>query len=269
MRISASSSRPDAPITSSARATRGAQRQTPQRPRAGWREVGLWLAFQIRLLNQWLFALAALGFLGAGALVAMQLRIGGPLGISNAAELSRLTLEPGAGLLAGMLASSLLVDDPLLELTMATRVGIAAVTLWRALLSMLLVACCSAGFLAWTLAHGVRYAHQQSALSLLLLWLAPVLLMGMLGLFGSLATGNGALGMVIAAIPLAGSLFLFPKLVTLPATHPFLITYTASGAQDAHDWWINRLTLLGIAAVFALWNWLLLRREERLLRTGQ
>ncbi|MGH2501089.1 MAG: hypothetical protein ACRDID_01100 [Ktedonobacterales bacterium] len=227
------------------------------------------LSLQFRLLNWWLFTLTTLGFLAAGALVALQLRIGGPLGESNAAALSRFTLEPGAGLLAGMLASSLLVGDPLLEVTMATRAGIGAVTLWRVLLSIALLLLCSAGFLAWTLAHDVRYAQQQSALYLLLLWLVPVLLLGSLGLCGSLLTGSSTLGMVIAAIPLAGSLLLFPKLITMPASHPFLITYSASGAQDARDWWINRLVLLGFAAVFALWSWRLLRREERLLRAGQ
>lgn len=263
MRISEPTAAPSAPTTHSASVA------APQRRRSRRRSIVLLLSFQFRLLNWWLFSLTALGFLAAGALVAMQLRIGGSLGESNAAVLSRITLEPGAGLLAAMLASSLIVGDPLLEVTIATRAGIGAVTLWRALLGMSLLLLCSAAFLAWTLALGIRYAQQQSALYLLLLWLTPVLLMGTLGLCGSLLTGNSALGMVIATMPLAGSLLLFPKLVAIPATHPFLITYSASGAQDAHDWWINRLVLLAFAAIFALWSWRLLRREGRLLHMGQ
>jgi hypothetical protein len=96
-----------------------------------------------------------------------------------------------------------------------------------------------------------------------------VLVMGMLGLFGSLFTRNAALGLVIAIVPLAGSLLLYTKLVSIPATHPFFLSYTFSGGQDAHDWWINRLTLLGIAVALAVWNWWLLRQEERLLGIGQ
>ena len=40
-----------------------------------------------------------------------------------------------AGLLAGMLASSLVVGDPLLEVIMATRAGIHGIVIWRALLT--------------------------------------------------------------------------------------------------------------------------------------
>jgi hypothetical protein len=167
-----------------------------------------------------------------------------------------------------MLASALIANDPLLEVTMATRTGIASVVIWRARLSFLLLLCCSAAFLVWSRAIGISSA-QRSPLSLLLVWLAPVLVMGMLGLFGALLTRNAALGLVIAVVPLAGSLLLYAKLVSIPETHPFFLSYTFSGGQDAPDWWINRLTLLGIAGAFALWNGWLLRREELLLGSGQ
>ena len=233
------------------------------------REAALLFFYHLRLLNWWLFALVALCFLGFGGLVWMQLQIGGPQGLSNAMGLSRFVLEPGAGLLAGMLASSLIVSDPLLEVMMATRAGIYAVVIWRALLTFCLLLCCSAAYLVWSLANGVSYARQQSPLFLLLVWLAPVLVMGLLGLLGALATRNAALGMVIAVVPLAGSLFLYEKLLPIQATHPFLLSYTYSGSQDAPDWWLNRLTLLGIALAFAVWNWWFLHREERLLNDAR
>ena len=71
--------------------------------------------------------------------------------------------------------------------------------------------------------------------------------------------------MLIAALPLAASLFLYDVLRSTQATHPFLISYTYSGGQDASDWWANRLVLLGIALALAADNWWLLRREEHLL----
>jgi hypothetical protein len=233
--------------------------------RLPFREAGLLLFYHLRLLNWWLFALMGLSFLGVGGLVWMQLQIGGLQGLSNAMELSRFVLEPGAGMLAGMLASSLIVGDPLLEMTIATRAGIYAVVVWRALLSFFFLLCCFAAYLVWSLANGVSYARQQSLLFLLLVWLAPVLVIGLLGLLGSLATRNAALGTVIAAVPLAGSLFLYEKLLPIQATHPFFLSYTYSGGQDSPDWWTNRLTLLGIALALAAWNWWFLRREERLL----
>lgn len=232
-------------------------------------EAALLLGYHLRLLNWWLFALMALGFIGSGTLVWLQLQIGSDQGLSNAIGLSRFVLEPGAGLLAGMLVSSLIVNDPLLEVTMATRAGISRVVTWRALLTLLLLLLCSAAYLTWSLANGISYARQQSILYLLLVWLAPVLVMGMLSLFSSLAARNAALGLVIAAVPLAASLFLYEKLLHIQATHPFFLSYTYSGSQDAPDWWVNRLALLGAALVFAVGNWWLLRREERLLHHGE
>lgn len=232
------------------------------------REITLWSFYLLRLLNWWLFLLMLLGFLGAGGLVWLQLHVGGSQGLSGAVKLSRFVMEPGVGLLAGMLASSLIVGDPLLEVIMATHAGIYWVVIWRALLTFCILLCCSAIYLAWSFGNGISYARQQSPLFLLLVWLAPVLVMSMLGLFGALATRNTALGMVIAAVPLAGSLFLYEKLLPIQATHPFFISYTYSGGQDASDWWINRLTLLGTALVLAVWNWWWLRREEHLLGHG-
>ena len=229
------------------------------------REWALLLFYHLRLLNWWLFLLMLLGFLGAAFLVWLQLRAGGAQGLSNATELSQFVMEPGAGLLAGMLASALIVGDPLLEVMMATRAGLYGVVIWRSLLTFFMLLLCSAAYLAWSLGNGISYARQQSPLFLLLLWLAPVLVMSMLGLFGSLITRNAALGMALAVVPLAGSLFLYNYLLPIQATHPFLLSYTYSGGQDAPDWWTNRLTLLGVALVLAVCNWWLLRREERLL----
>lgn len=240
-------------------------RPIPAKSHLPLREGILLIFYHLRLLNWWLFLLTSLGFLSAGGLVWLQLHGGGSHSLSHAAELSRFVMEPGAGLLAGMLASSLVVGDPLLEVIMATRAGMHGIVIWRALLTFFMLLCCSAAYLVWSQFLGISYARQQSPLFLLLVWLAPVLVMSMLGLFGSLATRNAALGMAIAAIPLAGSLLLFEKLLPLQATHLFFLSYTYSGRQDAPDWWTNRLTLLGIALALAAWNWWWLRREERLL----
>ena len=230
--------------------------------------------YHLRLLNWWLFLLMLFGFVGMGALVWLQLRIGGAQGQSNAIELSLFVIEAGAGLFAGVLTSSLIVNDPALEVTMVTRAGIHKVTAWRYLLTLFLLLLYSAAYLVWSLAHQISYAKQQSLLFLLLLWLVPVLLMSMLGLFGSLITRNAPLGMAIAAIPLGGSLFLYEKLYPIQAARAFFLAYTYlhhaySGGQDVPDWWTNHLVLLEIALLFAAWNWWLLHREEHLLGNGQ
>jgi hypothetical protein len=247
---------------------------TAKRQRLPLREAALLAFYHLRLLNWWLFLLMLFGFAGVGTLVWLQLRIGGIQGQSNAIELSLFVIEVGAALFAGILASSLIVNDPALEVTMVTREGIHRVVVWRYLLTLFLLLLCSAAYLAWSLANQISYTKQQSSLFLLLLWLVPVLLMSTLGLFGSLITRNAPLGMAIAAIPLGGSLFLYEKLYPIQATRPFFFAYTYlhhaySGGQDVPGWWTNHLVLLGIALVFAVWNWWLLHREERLLSNGQ
>lgn len=229
------------------------------------REAVLLIFYHMRLLNWWLFLLIACSFGGAGGLSWLLVHADAVQGLRSATELSRFVMEPGAGLLAGLLAGSLIVGDPLLEVIMTLRGGLSGVLAWRSWLTFLLLLLCSVAYLAWSLANGISYARQQSPFFLLLVWLAPVLALSMLGLFGSLALRNAAPGFILAAVPLAGSLFLYAKLLPIQATHPFLLSYTYSGGQDAPDWWINRLTLLGIALLFALGNWRFLHHEERLL----
>ncbi len=231
------------------------------------REAALLLGYHLRLLNWWLFVLTLLGFLAAGLLTWLQLHLGGAQGAGNALNMARFLLESASGLCAGMLASSLVVGDPVLEVTMATRSGVYSMVRWRAALTFVLLLVSSATFLAWTLASGVNYASQQNPLALLLLWLAPVLLMGALGLSGALATRNAPLGTLIAALPLAGAHFFHSYLIPITATHPFFLPYTSWNA-DALDWWTNRLALLGMALLLAVCNWWCLRREERLLENG-
>jgi hypothetical protein len=232
-------------------------------------EAALMFSYQLRLLNWWHFLLMAFGFCGCGLLAWIQLHFGGTQGLSHAIGLSQFMIEPGAGLFAGIFASSLIVGDPLREVLITTQTGISKITIWRYQLVFFILLCYSTTYLIWSLDNGIAYMKHQNLLVLLMLWLAPVSIMSMLGLLGSLATRNASLGLVIAAIPLASSLFLYDVFAPNQAIHPFFISYTYSGGQDAPDWWINRLALLGVALAFATINWCLLRREESLLDPGQ
>lgn len=243
-----------------------ALRYTPVagRQRPPLREIALLISYHLRLLRWWPFLLMFLGYLGFGGLLWYQLHLDDAQAMSSATALSRFVMESVAGLFAGMLTSSLIVGDPLLEIAIATRSGLFKVVFWRALLTFAMLLLSSAAYLAWSLGNGIRYAQQQSPLFLLLVWLAPVLLMGMLGLLGSMLTRNAALGLTFSILPLAAALALNPFLLPHKKSHPFFIPYTNWG-PDASDWWTNRLTLLAIALLLAICNWWWLRREERLL----
>src|SRR5215475_10504469 len=97
----------------------------PTSSQRAWREAILLASYHLRLLNWWLLLLVALGFLGSSFLVWLPVHAGGAEAQGQATALSQFVLEPGAGLLAGMLASSLIANGPLLDVTMATRTGIA------------------------------------------------------------------------------------------------------------------------------------------------
>jgi hypothetical protein len=101
-----------------------------------WREVVLLARYHLRILGVWLFLLVPLGFLGFAILLWLQTRSGGSEHLNQAIELSLFMLEPGAGLLAAMLGSSLLMNDALLEVSMATPTGIRGLAIWRAGLSL-------------------------------------------------------------------------------------------------------------------------------------
>lgn len=231
-----------------------------------WREVILWITYHLRLLNWWLFLLMLLSFLVTAGLAWIQLQAHSAQELSVALTLSLFMLEPGAGLFAGVFASSLIIDDPLLELLLTMQAGIYRVVIWRFSLIFCLSICCAAIYLRWTLANRMHYAYQQAPLFFLLLWLSPVLTMSMLGLLGALITRNAALGVTLAAFPLLSALFLQARLNDIQAIHPFIISYTYWGEQDAPDWWLNRFTLLAIALILAIWNCWWLSRAEHLLR---
>lgn len=237
------------------------------------REALLLGKYHLRLLNWWLFLLMFLGFLGSCGLFWLVMHSGTTVAISNGNEFSRFVLESGAGLIAGLLTSSLVIGDPLLEVTMATHSGIYRVLAWRYLLTLSIVLLCSAAYLAWSLAWGTIYTVPQSALTLLFVWLAPVFAMSTLGLLGALLTRNAALGAVIAVVPLAIALFLHDDLLAIAATSAFwrplilwfFVPFTLWGYNMPTYWWLNRALLIGTGLILALCCWHLLRREERLL----
>src|SRR3954454_16651762 len=175
---------------------------SPAGRRLPWREAALLARYHLRVLNWWLFLLVLLGFAGAGVLVWARAHAGDAQALDDASSLARFVLEPLAGLFAAMLGSALLVRDPPLELLLATRTGASGVTLWRALLTFGILLLCSAAFLAWSLNQGIGYAQRQSPHSLLLVWLVPVLLIGVMGFAGSVMARNDALGAVLATVPL-------------------------------------------------------------------
>lgn len=233
-------------------------------PRISWREAILLATYHIRLLNWWLFLLMALGFVGSCGVFWLTAHTGTPVALGRGNELSRFVLESGAGLVASTLASFLVVGDPMLEVMMTTHTGIYKVLAWRYLLTLVFLLIFSAAYLAWSLWYGTTYTSHQTILFILFTWLAPVLVMSMLGLLGALMTRNATLGAVIAALPLMADLFLHDDLLPIALYRPFFIPFTI-WEHDSSDWWLNRFVLLGCGLALALCCCWWLRREERLL----
>ena len=237
------------------------------------REAFLLIKYHLRLLNWWLLLVMLLGFVGSGAMLWLVLNSGGQLATTHGNEFSRFILELGASLIAIVLTSVLVVGDPGLEVIMVTQEGISRVLIWRYLITLCVLFICAAGYLIWSLLLGVTYTVPQTALTLFMVWFAPVFVMSMLSMLTSLIARNAALGVVIAAIPLMSVLLFHNDLVNIMAAHLWVrvtflgvfFPYTLWGFEQPGWWWANRLLLIVEGLLLIYWSWWCLRKEERLL----
>ena len=167
-------------------------------------------------------------------------------------------------LLAGVLAASLVVDDPALELLLA-----APRAPWRTLLERLalLLAVVAASAIAYQILL-VALAVDLSSLGGLtarqLVWLVPSLAVMGLGSVAGLGFGQGTMGALAVSLLWIVELLLRGQMLASPwARHLFLFT----GAL--YPGWpylaANWLCLLGAAAALVLAASLMLRRQERYL----
>jgi hypothetical protein len=222
------------------------------------------VGYHLRVLNWWILLLSMGGFVLGGGMVWFALHSGSAFSPSSVAGLSRFLLETGAGTIAGILGSWLILGDPALELLLVRRQGIGGIVVWRVLLLVLLLLLFSTGFLAWSLVLGVQYGAHPTLAWFFFLWLAPVAFLGTMGWILALLMRNASLGTVFIGLSVACATVLKDFVLTHEWLRLFYIELTVY-EPAAPDWWWNRLVLMSSALLLALASWWWLRSEERLL----
>lgn len=208
--------------------------------------------------------------MGVFALVALLLH---QLGVSPVRFLSS-GLEMFLPVAMGVIAATMCMHDPALELQLTMPRSYAATTLRRILALASWSACIellSTGLLA--LCH-LGYAPQQiqgwpwllQALAMQMVWLAPLCWFVALGPCLALLTrSRTASGALLAGIWIIETLFLGNLIGKNPWLQPVML-FPTTMAHDAPFWLSSRIEILVTALLLLPINWLLLRNTEGLLK---
>jgi hypothetical protein len=233
------------------------------------------LRYEVRLLGVGtlgLPVLAALIFAGVAALAAFDVHNTGGSDAAAHAEITKgllLLLEFGLPPVAGLAAAHLVAGNPAVELHLSLPRSYAAMV-WRRL-ALLTVWYALAAALASAAIHAAGYwIAPQPPSRELLIWAAPLLWFVACGAMLTLLLRSRVASGALLGMVWVGELFLRPYILpnaALQKIYLFLTLETLSGARaPASGYWLtNRLALLGMAALFLMVLFLLLRRSESLL----
>jgi ABC-2 type transport system permease protein len=217
---------------------------------AGW-------VYQLRIFRHeqlW----GPLAIAGVFALIVLVLR--GDARLSN--EMARTFVGMILPLLAGMLAASLIVDDPALELQLAAPRAPWRLLLERLAVLLILVALLGTAFQGFAALLGVERTLLTNPLRAVAMWLLPSIPLMALGSTAALALCHGmggalAVGFVWFVQLVVGALFSLPLL-----RHLYLFAATRSAAPIPGT---NVLGLGLLAAALIVVSTQLMKKEERYL----
>jgi len=167
-------------------------------------------------------------------------------------------------LMAGVLAASVVVEDPALELQLATPRPPWWLLLERLLLLLGLTAVAALAYQALLAAAGMDAGFLGNPLARQLVWLVPSLALMGLASVVALAFAQGMPGALVV-----GAMWLFQILFRdWLAASPwarFVFLFMGGMHPESPDLPANYLCLLALAAAFAVLAALMLQREERYL----
>ncbi|GCE49889.1 hypothetical protein EI42_06114 [Thermosporothrix hazakensis] len=218
--------------------------------------------YHLRVMRWYVLFLVLLGFVGAALVLRLMVWIHYPLIYQY--ELCRFVLEAGAGLIACMLGSTVLVNDPALELLIASRVGCWKIILGRVLLIWLILGVMNACFVGWTYALGLHYSSSDTPWRLFCMWFVPTWLFTLLALIASLFSRHSAMGGVLGALLLLLELLMKDFFLNYTVLLPFFVPLSI-WFPDSSIWWSSRALLFGIGILIAIGVRLRIRRDEALL----
>lgn len=167
-------------------------------------------------------------------------------------------------LVAGILASSAVLDNPALELHMASPRGTARVLLEREGLALAIIASAALAFQACLVVFGVDVSGLGSPLSRQAAWLLPTLVLMGLGCAGAFALRQSTGGALLVGLVWVLQLLGHEWFMQYEATRSLFVFMRAYRPQHP-ELPINQATLVCVASALFASAWALFRKQERYL----
>ena len=167
-------------------------------------------------------------------------------------------------LMAGILGTSAIVDDPALELHLASPRRPWQTLLEREAIVLGIVAVGALAFQVFLGAAGVSVAHLGNLVEVQLVWLMPSLVtMALAGLI-ALGFAQGMVGVLGAGVLWVGQFFFRDWFLETPWAHQWFL-FMGQLWPTCPNLAANRLSLLALAVLFTFLSAMLLKKEERYL----
>jgi hypothetical protein len=167
-------------------------------------------------------------------------------------------------LVAGILASSAVLDNPALELHLACPRGAASVLLEREGLVLTLIAVAALTFQVFLVVLGVDMSGFGSPVSRQAVWLLPTLVLMGLGCAGAFTLRRSTGGALLVGLVWVLQLLGYEWFLQYGATRSLFVFMRAIRPQHP-ELAINQATLVCQSSALFVSAWALLRRQERYL----
>jgi hypothetical protein len=167
-------------------------------------------------------------------------------------------------LLAGILASSAVLDNPALELHFAAPRPAWRVLLERQGLILLLISVAAVTFQLYLLAVNVDVSRLGPPINRQLAWLLPTLALMSLGCVGAFALTQSVGGALLVGLVWVLQIIGHDWFMQFSVTRYLFVFMSAYQPQHA-DLWANQIAVLSLTVVFFVLAWVLLKKQERYL----
>lgn len=163
-------------------------------------------------------------------------------------------------LISGIMAAYSVLDDPALELRFSTPVRAEKTLLTRLGLILAVQTACALSFQVFLLALNVDLSHLGGPFGVQLAWFLPTLFLIALGIAGSLAAAQTAMGAF-----LVGAVWLVQVMMKgwFDANARYLHLFRGLLVPDDPDLALNQCVLLAGSMALLFFSWAILHRQER------
>lgn len=176
-------------------------------------------------------------------------------------DIARAYIGVAIPLVGGFMAAHAILDDPAIELRFATPIRAAQILFERTSLILLIQAVCALAFILFALLTGVDFTPLGDAFHLQLAWLVPTVAMIALATFGAILGAQTMTGAFLVGLVWIIQVIIRDGM----AVNNWKYAYLFMGILNPEhpDLASNQIALFAASAMFLLFAWRLLHRQER------